>query len=115
MATIESFRPGDEVCVKVPDSPIMRVLAVDGLKARCADIENLRYWFDTVMLERHEPPQEHCEMSSTEIYESVSADALPDQDQSYSRGQLENGPIIDRSINLPSNFWAYAEQLLRAS
>jgi hypothetical protein len=117
MVTIEAFRPGDEVCVKVPDSPIMRVLAVEGLKARCADIENLQYWFDTVMLERHEPSREHCDMSSTEIYESVSADALPDPDpdQAYSRGPLKNEPIIDWSIDPPSNFWAYAERLLCAS
>jgi hypothetical protein len=67
MATIEALRPGDEVCIKAPGSPIMKVLAVEGLKARCADTENLQYWFDTVMLERHEPPHEHCEMSSTEF------------------------------------------------
>jgi hypothetical protein len=115
MATIEAFRPGDEVCIKVPDSPIMKVLAVEGLKARCADSENLQYWFDTVVLERHEPPHELCQRSSTEIHESVSADALPDPDQAYSRRQLKNEPIIDWSIDPPSNFWAYAEQLLRAS
>jgi hypothetical protein len=42
MATFEALRPGDEVCIKVPDSPIMKVLAVEGLKARCADTENLQ-------------------------------------------------------------------------
>ena len=99
MATIEALRPGDEVCIKVPDSPIMRVLAVEGLKARCADSENLQYWFDTVMLERHEPPHEHCEMSSTEIYKSASANALPDPDQSCSRRNSKaNRSSISQSV-----------------
>jgi hypothetical protein len=116
MATIEALRPGDKVCIKVPDSPIMTVLAVEGLKARCADGENLQYWFDTVMLERHEPPQKHCEMSSPEIYESVGVDALAlaNPNRPYSQGLLEAQPIIDRPTELPSNFWIYAEQLLRS-
>ena len=35
----------------------MTVLAVDGLKVRCRDGQDIQYWFDTIMLERCEHPQ----------------------------------------------------------
>ena len=95
MAAIEAFRHGDKVYIKAPGSPIMRVLAVEGLKVRCADNENLQYWFDTVMLERCN--QERREVSSAATYESVNADGL----------ELSNP-------KQSSDFWVYAEQLLRA-
>ena len=76
MAAIEAFRRGDEVYIKAPGSPIMRVLAVEGRKVRCADNENLQYWFDTVMLELYNQPEEHREVSSVATHESVNADGL---------------------------------------
>ena len=97
MTPIEAFRRGDEVYIKAPGSPIMRVLAVEGLKARCADNENLQYWFDTVMLELYNQPEEHREVSSVATHESVNADGL----------ELSNP-------KQSSDFWVYAEQLLRA-
>jgi hypothetical protein len=33
MAAIEAFRRGDEVYIKAPGSPIMRVLAVEGAES----------------------------------------------------------------------------------
>jgi hypothetical protein len=68
-----------------------------GLKVRCADNENLQYWFDTVRLERCNQPEERREVSSVAIYESVNADGL----------ELSNP-------KQSSDFWVYAEQLLRA-
>ena len=65
MAAIEAFRRGDEVCTKASGGPIMTVLAAEGLKVRCADGENLQYWFDTVMLERYKQSQRHSEVSET--------------------------------------------------
>jgi hypothetical protein len=93
MAAIEAFRRGDEVYIKAPGSPIMRVLAVEGLKVRCADNENLQYWFDTVMLERCNQLEERREVSSVAIYESGLELSNPKQS---------------------SDFWVYAELLLRA-
>jgi hypothetical protein len=40
MATLEAFKRGDEVLSKFPGSSIMMVLAVEGLKVRCADSQN---------------------------------------------------------------------------
>jgi hypothetical protein len=57
-AAIEAFKRGDEVLGKFSGSPIMTVLAVDGLKVRCRDGQDLQYWFDTMMLERYERPDE---------------------------------------------------------
>jgi hypothetical protein len=47
------FKRGDEVLSMVPGSPLMTVLAVEGLKVRCVDNQNAQYWFDTIMLERY--------------------------------------------------------------
>ena len=55
MARVEAFRRGDEVLSKFPGGSIMTVLAVEGLKVRCADSQDTQYWFDTIMLERYEP------------------------------------------------------------
>ena len=60
-AAIEAFERGDEVLSKLPGVSIMTVLAVDGLKVRCRDGQDIQYWFDTMMLERHERSQMHCE------------------------------------------------------
>ena len=111
MATIEAFRHGDEVCIKAPGSPIMTVLAVEGLKVRCTDRENLQYWFDSIMLERYEHLRQHP------VCESVNANdlELPDDLESYSQHEaLEDETVQDRSVELPSDFWVYAEQLRRA-
>ena len=54
MANVEAFKRGDEVLSKYPDGSIMTVLAVEGLKVRCADSQNTQYWFDTIMLERYQ-------------------------------------------------------------
>jgi hypothetical protein len=54
MVSFEVFKRGDEVLSKVPGSPLMTVLAVEGLKVRCADNQNAQYWFDTIMLERYQ-------------------------------------------------------------
>ena len=70
MAKIEAFRHGDEVCIKAPGRPIMTVLAVEGLKVRCTDRENLQYWFDSIMLERYEHLRQHP------VCESVNANGL---------------------------------------
>ena len=51
-AVIAAFKRGDEVLSKFPGSSIMTVLAVDGLKVRCRDGQDIQYWFDTIMLER---------------------------------------------------------------
>jgi hypothetical protein len=56
-AVIEAFKRGDEVLSKLPVGSIMTVLAVDGLKVRCQDRQDIQYWFDTIMLERCEHPQ----------------------------------------------------------
>jgi hypothetical protein len=53
MVSFDVFKRGDEVLSKVPGSPLMTVLAVEGLKVRCADNQNAQYWFDTIMLERY--------------------------------------------------------------
>jgi hypothetical protein len=47
MARAESFERGDEVLSRLPGSPIMTVLAVEGMKVRCSDEENRQHWFDT--------------------------------------------------------------------
>ena len=52
MATIETFKPGDEVLSKLPGGSIMTVLAVEGMKVRCSDEQDRQYWFDTILLER---------------------------------------------------------------
>ena len=49
---METFKPGDEVLSKLPGGSIMTVLAVEGLKVRCADDQDRQYWFDTILLER---------------------------------------------------------------
>jgi hypothetical protein len=54
MARVEAFKRGDEVLSKFPGGSLMMVLAVEGLKVRCADRQNTQYWFDTIMLERYE-------------------------------------------------------------
>jgi len=53
MAAAETFERGDEVLSKLASGPIMTVLAVEGMKARCSDEENRQYWFDTKLLERY--------------------------------------------------------------
>jgi hypothetical protein len=63
MATLEAFKRGDEVLSKFPGGSIMMVLAVEGLKVRCADSQNTQYWFDTIMLERYEYPERPGEAS----------------------------------------------------
>jgi hypothetical protein len=35
----------------------MTVLAVDGLKVRCRDPQDIQYWIDAIMLERCEHPR----------------------------------------------------------
>jgi hypothetical protein len=37
MTTLEAFKRGDEVLSKFPVGSLMMVLAVEGLKVRCAD------------------------------------------------------------------------------
>ena len=114
MAAIEAFRHGDKVYIKAPGSPIMRVLAVEGLKVRCADGENLQYWFDTAMLERYKQSQRHSEVSSVEIYESVNADGLEPSDARHSYLRCETfADEMDAPVELRSDFWVYVEQLLR--
>ena len=71
MATLEAFKRGDEVLSKYPDGSIMTVLAVEGLKVRCTDSQNTQYWFDTIMLERHEPSPRHTETLSAEANASI--------------------------------------------
>src|ERR1700730_7445880 len=56
MATLEACKRGYEVLSKFHGGSIMMVLAVEGLKVRCADRQNIQYWFDTIMLERYEHP-----------------------------------------------------------
>ena len=53
MTTVETFERGDEVFSKLASGPVMTVLAVEGMKARCSDDENRQYWFDTNLLERY--------------------------------------------------------------
>ncbi len=57
MGSLGAFKRGDEVLSKFPGGSIMMVLAVEGLKVRCADRQNTQYWFDTIMLERFEDPR----------------------------------------------------------
>jgi hypothetical protein len=64
MARVEAFRRGDEVLSKFPGGSTMTVLAVEGLKVRCADSQDTQYWFDTIMLERYEHPRKPGETSS---------------------------------------------------
>jgi hypothetical protein len=52
MATIGTFKRGDEVLSRLPGGPIMTVLAVEGTKVRCSDEQDRQYWFDTILLER---------------------------------------------------------------
>ena len=52
MATVETFKRGDEVLSKLPGASILTVLAVDGMKVRCSDEQDRQYWFDTILLER---------------------------------------------------------------
>jgi hypothetical protein len=52
MATIETFKRGDEVLSKLPRGSIMTVLAVEGMKVRCSDEQDRQYWFDMILLER---------------------------------------------------------------
>jgi hypothetical protein len=52
MATIETFKRGDEVLSKLPGGSMMTVLAVEGMKVRCSDEQDRQYWFDTILLER---------------------------------------------------------------
>ena len=52
MATIETFKRGDEVLSKLLGGPIMTVLAVEGMKVRCSDEQDRQYWFDTILLKR---------------------------------------------------------------
>jgi hypothetical protein len=52
MAALVVFKRGDEVLSRFPGGPLMTVLAVEGLKVRCADSHNAQYWFDTIVLER---------------------------------------------------------------
>ena len=51
MATIETFKRGDEVLSKLPGGSTLTVLAVDGMKVRCSDEHDRQYWFDTILLE----------------------------------------------------------------
>jgi uncharacterized protein YodC (DUF2158 family) len=116
MAAIEAFRRGDEVCTKASGGPIMTVLAVEGLKVRCADGENLQYWFDTAMLERYKQSQRHSEVSSVAIYESVNTDGLEPSNARHSYLRCEtfaDETIMDAPVELRSDFWIYVEQLLR--
>jgi hypothetical protein len=77
MASLEAFKRGDEVLSKFPDGTIMTVLAVEGLKARCADSQNTQYWFDTVMLERYEPSPRPTDSLSAEACAFIySGDAV---------------------------------------
>jgi hypothetical protein len=67
MRTMETFEPGDEVLSKLPGGSIMTVLAVEGLKVRCADDQDRQYWFDTILLERYrwiEPGADAIEQDS---------------------------------------------------
>jgi len=67
MGTIETFKRGDEVLSKLPGGSIMTVLAVEGLKVRCADDQDRQYWFDTILLERYlwiEPGPDAIEQDS---------------------------------------------------
>jgi len=67
MGTLETFKPGDEVLSKLPGGSIMTVLAVEGLKVRCADDQDRQYWFDTILLERYlwiEPGPDAIEQDS---------------------------------------------------
>jgi hypothetical protein len=64
MARVDAFRRGDEVLSKFPGGSIMTVLAVEGLKVRCADSQDTQYWFDTIMLERYEHPRRPGETSA---------------------------------------------------
>ena len=66
MASLEAFKRGDEVLSKFPNGSIMTVLAVEGLKVRCADIHNTQYWFDTIMLERYQHSPRTVEPSVAE-------------------------------------------------
>jgi hypothetical protein len=77
MATLEAFKRGDEVLSKFPGRSIMMVLAVEGLKVRCADSQNTQYWFDTIMLERYEHPRRPGETSSATCCTS-NGPRLPD-------------------------------------
>jgi hypothetical protein len=52
MATMETFKRGDEVLSKLPGGSIMTVVAADGMKVRCSDEQDRQYWFDTILLER---------------------------------------------------------------
>jgi hypothetical protein len=53
MASMVALNRGDQVLSKLFRGPIMTVLAVEGLKVRCADGRNQQYWFDTIVLERY--------------------------------------------------------------
>lgn len=70
---LEAFKRGDEVLSKFPGGSIMTVLAVEGLKVRCTDRQNLQYWFDTIMLERHEHPRSLSETSTPREFEQAVA------------------------------------------
>jgi hypothetical protein len=71
---LEAFKRGDEVLSKFSDGSIMTVLAVEGLKVRCSDSQNLQYWFDMMMLERYQHPQGVDEMPSTEEFAAATSD-----------------------------------------
>jgi hypothetical protein len=65
MAILDAFKRGDEVLSKFPGGSLMMVLAVEGLKVRCADSQNTQYWFDKIMLERYEPSPRPAETLTT--------------------------------------------------
>jgi hypothetical protein len=117
-ARIEALKRGDAVLSKFPGDPIMTVLAVEGLKVRCVDGQNLQYWFDRSMLERYWDPRTHREVSPVAICESSGPDGFelsenPKQYYSH-RETVEDATIADRLVEPPLNFWAYAEQMRRA-
>lgn len=76
---LHTFKRGDEVLSKFSGSSIMTVLAVEGLKVRCSDSQNLQYWFDMIMLERYEQPPSLDDMPAAEPLEETVADpyAMP--------------------------------------
>lgn len=115
---IEAFKRGDAVLGKFPGDPIMTVLAVEGLKVRCVDDQNLQYWFDRSTLERCRDPRKHYEASPAAICESFGPDGFElseNPKQCYShRETVEDATIADRQVEPPLNFWAYAEQMRRA-
>jgi hypothetical protein len=71
MATMETFNRGDEVLSKLPGGSIMIVLAVEGLKVRCADDQERQYWFDTNLLEHY-----HWTQPCTDTVEHNSLPAI---------------------------------------